>query len=89
MITQEQIKGLQERVETLRKCVDIDAKRADFFLRQAFIGIVDHTIHFVSHMGHENCSFLWGIFLRMSGDRKFFQAYNSIPLADTKTGVME
>ena len=29
MITQEQIKGLQERVETLRKCVDIDAKRAE------------------------------------------------------------
>ena len=29
MISQEQIKGLQERVETLRKCVDIDAKRAE------------------------------------------------------------
>lgn len=29
MITQEQIKELQERVETLRKCVDIDSKRRE------------------------------------------------------------
>ena len=29
MITQEQIKELQGRVETLRKCVDIDGKRSE------------------------------------------------------------
>ena len=34
MITTEQIKGLQQRVEALHKCLDIEGKRADVAARE-------------------------------------------------------